>query len=104
MIVLSACLVLAGCMSLALSQEQNWKIVAGGSSVARERAVLRIFGWVLLGAALGVCIAAEGRGFGVLVWGLLATSASFSVAMTLSFRPGMFKPIARACSALWSGQ
>jgi hypothetical protein len=104
MIVLAACLLLAGCMSLALSQEQHWKIVAGSPSVGRERAALRKFGWILLGAALGVCIAAEGPGFAILVWGLLVTLASFAVAMTLSFRPGLFKPIARACSALWSGQ
>lgn len=102
MIVLNACLVLAGCMSLALSQERNWKTVAGSSALGRERAAVRIVGWFLLGAALGVGIAVEGPGFAVLVWALQFALASFAVAMTLSFRPGLFGPVARACSVLWS--
>lgn len=101
MIVLAACLAFLGCLSLALSQDGKWKIVAGTAPVARTRAALRISGWVLLGVTLAVCIAAEGPGFAVLLWTLLVSVACFVVAMTLSFRPTAFRPFARACSTWW---
>lgn len=103
MIVLTACLVFAGCTALALSQDQKWKAVAGSTS-GRARRAIRIVGWVLLGAVLGLGIAVEGPGFAVLLWTLQFALASFVVAMALSFRPGLFKPVARACSVLWPGQ
>jgi hypothetical protein len=53
-------------------------------------------------AGLVVSVAIEGIGFAVLTWILRIVLASFIAAMTLSFRPGSFKPVVRAYSALWS--
>ena len=102
MMMLAACLVFAGCMSLALGQDRNWKAVTGTSPIARTRMAIRTVGWAFLGAAVAVSAAAEGPGFAVLLWTLQVAMASFLVAMTLSFRPGWFKPVARAYSMLWS--
>lgn len=101
MTVFAACLVLAGCVSLALSQAGKWKLVAGTAPADRVRAAIRVVGWVLLGAALVVCIAAQGAGFAVLMWTLLVAVASFVVALTLGLRPGLFRPVTRMYSALW---
>jgi hypothetical protein len=101
MIILVACLAFAGCLSLALGESRNWNAVAGAVSGNHTRAAIRTVGWILLGAALAVAIAVEAPGFAVLLWTLLVAVASFVVAMMLSFYPRLFRPVARACSALW---
>lgn len=98
MTVLAACLVFAGCLSLSLCQGRNWKAVAGSAPIAFTQAVIRYAGWILLGAALAVAVAVEGPGFAVLAWTLQIAVASFVVAVTLSYRPGLFRPIASAYS------
>lgn len=102
MIVVIFFVIFAGCLSLALSQDRNWKNVAGRSASGRTHAAAHFLGWALLGASLAVCIVIEGPGFGVLTWVLQITVASFLVSMMLSFRPNALKPVVRAFSALWS--
>lgn len=101
MIMLTACLVFAGCMSLALSQDRNWKTVAATAPAGRAQAAARFVGWVLLGATLAISVSVAGPGFAVLMWTLQIAVASFIVAMMLSFRPGSLRPVVRAYSALW---
>lgn len=101
MTVLMALLSLAACSSLALSQERNWKIVTPGSQANRARLALRYQGWLLLGGVLALAIASEGPGFAVLLWILLAALASLLVALSLTFRPVLFRPVAQAASRLF---
>lgn len=90
----AAVLVLLGCLSLAISQRRNWAMVTGGVLAPRPKLLARVFGWSLLLVALAVCIGAEGPGFATLLWPLYFAMASLIVAMTLSYRPGVLKPIA----------
>lgn len=99
MIVLAACLALAGCASLALAQDRNWKVVMPAAVANRRRMAMRFTGWTLLAASLAVCIASQGAGFAALLWTLQVAVASFLVAITLSFRPAWLRPVARAYGA-----
>lgn len=101
MTVLMALLSLAACTSLALSQERNWKIVTSGSQGSRARLALRYLGWALLCGVLALAMASGVAGFAVLLWMLLAMLASFVVALLLTFRPGLFRPVAQVASRLF---
>lgn len=101
MITFIASLAFIGCMSLALSQNRNWNIVTGTALVTRTKKAIRVIAWIFLGAAFFVCIDIEGLSFAVLIWLLLMAAASFIVAIMLSFRPELLKPVARLYSVFW---
>lgn len=86
---------LAGCISLALSLDRNWKNVTGETLVKPVKKSSRRMGWILLSLALSACIARDGVGFAALMWPLLITIMSFIVAMTLSFWPELLRSITR---------
>lgn len=101
MMLITGCLVLAGCVSLALGQAAKWKLVTGNPLVHRTRAALRVSGLLWLGTALGIGIAVDGAGFAVLSWTQQVALASFLVAMVLGFRPRSLRRVARLYSVFW---
>lgn len=93
MILLAAVLVLAGCVSLALSQSRNWALVSPQVLCSQTQILARRLGWSSLLVALVLCVMAEGAGFAALLWPLLFAVQSLLVVLTLSFCPRVCKPV-----------
>ncbi|MGC1174129.1 DUF3325 domain-containing protein [Polaromonas sp.] len=89
LLTLTTCgLALWGFALLALSQERHVERVFGHH--ARPAPALRAqraTGFTAIGLGLPICIAAEGAGFGSLLWVVLVCAAAMSIALTLTWRP-----------------
>lgn len=101
-LLFAAAFAFLGCASLALSQSRNWRAVTGATLLTSTQRTVRLTGWVLLIAALALCIARDGVGFAALTWPLLFAAGAFVVAMILSFRPRLLKPAARLYGSIGS--
>lgn len=81
-------LTLWGFALLALSQERHAQRVFGHH--AQPAPVLRAqraAGFTAIGIGLPACLAAQGPGFGSLLWTVLVCAAAMGVALTLTWRP-----------------
>lgn len=81
-------LALWGFALLALSQERHVEHVFGRHArpASRLRAQ-RATGFTAIGLGLPACLAAQGAGFGSLLWVVLVCAAAMGVALTLTWRP-----------------
>ncbi len=86
---------------LALSQDRHWLHLSGEPHcpprIARS---LRVAGYALLIAGLGLALVRDGAGFGSLVWVTMLTVGSFAVVCTLTWRPHWLRPLAMVCQRL----
>lgn len=80
-----------GCVCLALSQDRHRKTVNGG--VPKRPVPLRIAGWLLGAASLGLCIARDGGSFAALMWPLLLAGGALATAVLLTWRPTALSPM-----------
>jgi hypothetical protein len=85
-----------GFACLALSQNRHWQTVAPPHpGVPPQAGILRIIGIGAQGVAAALTIALVGPGFGSLLVGLGLTLAAITVALTLTWRPQLLRPLAR---------
>lgn len=89
LLTLAACgLALWGFALLALSQERHVEHVFGRHArPTRRLRSQRVAGFTAIGLGLPACVAAEGAGFGSLLWVVLVCAAAMSIALTLTWRP-----------------
>lgn len=81
-------LALWGFALLALSQERHVEHVFGRHARPAPRLrSQRVTGFTAIGLSLPICLAAEGAGFGSLLWVVLISAAAMSIAQTLTWRP-----------------
>jgi heme A synthase len=81
-------LALWGFALLALSQERHVERVFGHHArPAPGLRAQRATGFTAIGLGLPVCLAAEGAGFGSLLWVVLVCAAAMGIALTLTWRP-----------------
>ncbi|MEL7028314.1 MAG: DUF3325 domain-containing protein, partial [Pseudomonadota bacterium] len=78
---------------LALSQPRHWRAVMPGPAPDKPKRVLRIAGWVSLFASLIFCILRDGGSFAAILWPLILGAAALAVAMALTYRPSVLKPL-----------
>lgn len=93
LLVAAAFLAFLGCASLALSLPRNWLAVVGEPLGATDMAITRRTGWLTLLTALLPCAIRDGPGFAALAWPLLFALSAFLVAMSLSYRAFLLRPI-----------
>ncbi len=89
LLTFAACgLALWGFALLALSQERHVERVFGSHARPAPRLrVQRATGFTAIGLGLPACVAAEGAGFGSLLWVVLVCAAAMGIALTLTWRP-----------------
>lgn len=84
-----------GCGLLALAQERHFGFFYPSlrpfDQFIRAQAAI---GLIAVCFALPACIAAQGAGFGSVLWILLTTASAMAVAMQLTWTPGALKPLA----------
>lgn len=86
-----------GLALLALSQTRHWAAVAGSAPRGRARVVvLRTGGGAMIAVSLLLALYRDGMGFGSLLWATALSAAALAVALTLTWRPGFLRPLARA--------
>lgn len=82
---------------LALSQERHWSHVAQSTRPpALVVIVQRAIGFIAIFGALPLCMAIEGASFGSLLWAVLLSAAAATVALVLTWAPGLLAPLAKA--------
>lgn len=88
-LVLAAVLcALLGFALLALSQERHFtRVFEAEMAAARAPYAQRAIGFIAVVFALPLCIAAEGSGFGSLLWVVMIGAAAMAVALALTWRP-----------------
>jgi len=91
--VLVAASAYLGFALLALSQRRHWQRLASGGPPA---APLRVTGYGLLAASLGLAILGDGPGFGTLLWTMMLSLGAVGLVGTLTWRPDWLRPLARA--------
>ncbi|MBL4670620.1 MAG: DUF3325 domain-containing protein [Arenicella sp.] len=94
-LLLAIGLTLAGCVSLALSQNRNWQNITETNLSSSTQRLIRTTGWVLLCIAFMICSARDGVSFAIILWLLLIGISSFIVAMILSFKPSLMSLVTR---------
>ncbi|GHU09721.1 hypothetical protein AGMMS50225_11280 [Betaproteobacteria bacterium] len=78
---------------LSVSMERHARQVFGAPSGKRSRLVCTLCGWAALGLALLPALDAYGISIGLAVWvGFLAVAATL-VALTLTYRPRVLRPL-----------
>lgn len=91
---------LAGAAWLALSMESHWRQVRGEQAAASGTVqLLRVLGFLALGAALLICLRVDHASMAVLVWIMALAAAALVVAFTLAWRPRLLAPL-----AAWAGR
>lgn len=81
-------LALLGFSLLALSQDRHYdRVFESNWPENRPQGVRRAIGFTALALALPLCIAADGAGFGSLLWVVLISAAAMAVAFALTWRP-----------------
>lgn len=79
---------------LALSMESHWRQVRGTGPLTRKWAiVLRVLGALGLALSLFLCLRADHVTMAPLVWIMALAAAALIVAFTLTWRPGIFRPL-----------
>jgi len=78
---------LLGFAALALSMSRHHQQVCRGEPSHRRQGLLRLVGWGLLLAALGLCQAHAGWASGLVWWTGLLTAAALLVIVLLTYRP-----------------
>jgi len=95
-------LAFAGLALLALSQKKHAEVVLG-RRVARTNSRIAVpVGGALVLASLIPCVLRDGVSFAALLWPLLVAGASAAVALTLSYKPKLLKPLAKITN--WPGR
>jgi putative iron-regulated protein len=85
---------------LALVQHRHWLAVMGDAAAApRRRRSARLLGWAAQGVALAMLVQGSGAGFGSLLWGVGLTAAALVVALSLTWWPTAWRPLARCLAA-----
>lgn len=92
----AACLLaVLGFAVLALSQDRHLaRVHKTNRPLLRASLAQRAMGLAMLTSSLPACIAAQGAGFGSLLWVVLMTAAALAVAFTLTWRPQWLRPLA----------
>lgn len=98
MLLLACMLAYAGFAALALAMDRHHQQAWHGLPSARRRALLRLAGTVGLVASLVICIARSGTGAGIVLWSGLTTLVALTVALLLTYRPGL---VALSWPAAW---
>lgn len=94
LLLLAAGASLVGCACLALSQDRHRLAVAGDRRhPPRTPGHTRSLGWYLLAASLLACTLRDGGAFAALLWPLLVGASAFAVALTLTYRPELLRPL-----------
>ncbi len=87
----------AGLAWLALAMPTHWQQVCGSrAQPARAVTVLRVLGALALAGSLLLCLRADHASMAALVWVLLLTAMSMTVAFMLTWRPRWLRLLA-AC-------
>jgi len=82
------------CALFALMQPAHWRAVSHDALPARTRCTGWLAATLLLGA-LAIMIGTEGPAFGALLGVMLASAAALTLTFTLSWKPGLLRPLAR---------
>lgn len=91
----------AGFTLLALSQDRHWHHLGGARHCPpRAARLLRVAGYGLLLASLGLAILRDGPSFGALLWVAALTVAALAVVCTLTWRTRWLRPLALLCQRL----
>ncbi len=83
------------CALFALAQPPHWRAVTQAASPACAPRRARGPAAALLAVALAWLLLTEGAGFGVPLWVMLGSAAALALSLTLSWRPGWLRPLAR---------
>lgn len=79
---------------LALAMESHWQQLRGAQPLPAGAArALRGLGAVGLFASLLACLRADHASMAALVWVMLLAAAALTVALTLSWRPALLRPL-----------
>lgn len=90
-----------GFASLALSQDRHWERAGGGRNCpARLVLPLRVLGYVLLLASLGLALLRDGPSFGSLVWATMISLSAVAVTCTLTWRAHWLRPFVRTLQGI----
>ncbi len=86
---------------LALSQDRHWER-AGGARDCPARLVvpLRLGGYLLLLASLGLALWRDGPSFGSLVWATMLSVGAIAVTCTLTWRAHWLRPLVRTLQGI----
>lgn len=77
---------------LALAMDAHWEQVHGGVAPPREaRLALRLLGICGLLVSAVLCFLADRPSMATLVWVMLLSGAALSIALTLTWRPGLLR-------------
>ncbi len=84
-----------GFVLLALGQARHWRAASEAAAPGRiGKLALRIAGGVSLSLALCLALFRDGPSFGALLWTTVISVAALVVALTLSWRPRLLRPLA----------
>jgi len=83
------------CALFALAQPPHWRAVTQAASPGSAPGRTKDLATLLLAGALAWLLLTEGAGFGVLLWVMLGSAAAMTLSLTLSWRPGWLRPLAR---------
>lgn len=86
---------LTGLLLLALGQERHVERVCGPNRpAARAHRSQNATGFIAIGLSLPLYVAAQGAGFGSLLWMLMLAAAAMAVAFSLTWCPHLLRPLA----------
>ncbi len=95
------CCTVTGMAWQALGMEIHWRqVMVERPWVAEQARALRRSGWLALGMALLLCLAAEYATMAALVWVMMLTGSALWVVMLLTWRPARLRRFWRAF--LWT--
>jgi hypothetical protein len=81
---------------LALSQDRHWHHLGGARHCPGHAArALRVAGYALLLASLGLSLVRDGPGFGALLWATILSVCALGVVATLTWQTRWLRPLAR---------
>lgn len=94
-LVLAFLLTWLGFAILALTQERHFGLFYLSFKPFRQRILVQTaMGVIAICLALPACIAAQGGGFGGLLWVLMLTACAVTLALQLTWAPGALWPLA----------
>ena len=86
---------------LAVSQDRHWHLLGGERHCPVHLTLpLRTAGGGLLLGALVLLLASDGADFGSLLWVTVLSLGALAVVATLTWRPGLLRPLARLVGRL----
>ncbi len=85
---------------LALTQARPWqRLGQTAPPTGIRRLALRTLGGLALLSALVLCVVRDGPSFGALLWATAISIAAVAVALTLTWRPALLRPLAAMATA-----